>query len=161
MTNPLSAIPLKNPWHFLATGFWQWLIAYYSCRTMGTLALWFPLYLIIGSIAVPGLCRGGSDKLALRYQNLPSDLRWRGCTWPRLYRDTFCVLITAEPSANVGYSCRWLKWLLTGFVLFRFFDMVKPWPMAGWCSDRKGLGIMIDDIVAGIIYDFSVCCTIL
>jgi phosphatidylglycerophosphatase A len=44
------------------------------------------------------------------------------------------------------------KWLLTGFILFRFFDMVKPWPI-GWLDKRVhgGLGIMIDDIVAGIM----------
>jgi phosphatidylglycerophosphatase A len=44
------------------------------------------------------------------------------------------------------------KWLFTGFVLFRFFDMVKPWPI-GWLDKRVhgGLGIMIDDIVAGIM----------
>jgi phosphatidylglycerophosphatase A len=38
-----------------------------------------------------------------------------------------------------------------GFVLFRFFDIVKPWPVS-W-ADRRikgGLGIMFDDILAGI-----------
>jgi len=38
-----------------------------------------------------------------------------------------------------------------GFVLFRFFDIVKPWPIK-WV-DRKvqgGLGIMLDDVLAGI-----------
>ena len=38
-----------------------------------------------------------------------------------------------------------------GFVLFRFFDIVKPWPIR-WV-DRKvqgGLGIMLDDVLAGI-----------
>ena len=36
------------------------------------------------------------------------------------------------------------------FVLFRFFDILKPWPI-GWV-DRKlhgGLGIMLDDVLAG------------
>ncbi len=44
------------------------------------------------------------------------------------------------------------KWLITGFVLFRFFDMVKPWPI-GWLDKRVhgGLGIMLDDIVAGVL----------
>ncbi len=43
-------------------------------------------------------------------------------------------------------------WLLLGFVLFRFFDIVKPWPIKYF--DEKvagGLGIMLDDIVAGLI----------
>lgn len=48
------------------------------------------------------------------------------------------------------------KWLFAGFVLFRFFDMVKPWPI-GWLDKRVhgGLGIMIDDIVAGIMAAIS------
>ncbi|MEY8248080.1 MAG: phosphatidylglycerophosphatase A [Bermanella sp.] len=43
-------------------------------------------------------------------------------------------------------------WLLLAFVLFRFFDIVKPWPIKYF--DEKvagGLGIMLDDIVAGLI----------
>ena len=44
----------------------------------------------------------------------------------------------------------WLPWL-AAFLLFRLFDIVKPWP----CSyiDRNlhgGLGVMADDIAAGI-----------
>ncbi|MCZ8313842.1 phosphatidylglycerophosphatase A [Phreatobacter sp.] len=41
--------------------------------------------------------------------------------------------------------------LLAGFVAFRFFDIVKPWPIG--LIDRKvagGLGIMLDDAVAAI-----------
>jgi len=40
--------------------------------------------------------------------------------------------------------------LLIGFLLFRFFDILKPWPIREF--DRRvhgGFGIMIDDIVAG------------
>ena len=39
----------------------------------------------------------------------------------------------------------------TGFLLFRFFDIVKPWPVR--MIDRLvkgGLGIMLDDIAAAI-----------
>lgn len=58
----------------------------------------------------------------------------------------------------VGYGVTMLfvplQWwtLLLGFVLFRFFDIVKPWPI-GWL-DRTihgGHGIMLDDVVAGIM----------
>ncbi len=41
--------------------------------------------------------------------------------------------------------------VLLGFVLFRLFDVWKPWPIS-WL-DRKvkaGMGVMIDDVVAGI-----------
>ena len=43
------------------------------------------------------------------------------------------------------------QWLLAAFVLFRFFDIVKPWPIRQ--LDQKvsgGFGIMIDDIVAAL-----------
>lgn len=47
-----------------------------------------------------------------------------------------------------------LSWqtLLIGFLLFRFFDICKPWPIGA--VDKKikgGLGIMIDDILAGLV----------
>ncbi|MBL1262649.1 phosphatidylglycerophosphatase A family protein [Methylomicrobium sp. RS1] len=41
--------------------------------------------------------------------------------------------------------------LLLGFVLFRIFDILKPWPIK-WI-DRKvmgGLGIMLDDVLAAV-----------
>ncbi|MBF0309053.1 MAG: phosphatidylglycerophosphatase A [Magnetococcales bacterium] len=41
--------------------------------------------------------------------------------------------------------------LLAGFVLFRLFDIFKPWPV-GWL-DRNlsgGTGIMMDDLAAGL-----------
>lgn len=44
----------------------------------------------------------------------------------------------------------WL-WILCGFILFRIFDIAKPWPVS-W-ADRKipgGLGVMLDDVIAGI-----------
>lgn len=42
-------------------------------------------------------------------------------------------------------------WLLAGFLLFRLFDIVKPFPI-GWLDKRVhgGLGIMIDDVLAGL-----------
>jgi phosphatidylglycerophosphatase A len=43
-------------------------------------------------------------------------------------------------------------WVLSAFVLFRIFDIAKPWPI-GWL-DRQvsgGLGIMLDDAVAGLM----------
>lgn len=43
-----------------------------------------------------------------------------------------------------------LNHLIAGFLLFRFFDIVKPWPIR-WLDQhvKGGLGIMLDDIVAG------------
>lgn len=40
-------------------------------------------------------------------------------------------------------------WILAGFCLFRFFDILKPWPI-GWLDRRVrgGFGIMVDDALA-------------
>jgi len=45
-----------------------------------------------------------------------------------------------------------LVWLLAGFVLFRILDAAKPWPIS-WLDKNihGGMGIMLDDIVAGLI----------
>lgn len=47
-----------------------------------------------------------------------------------------------------------LSWqaILVGFVLFRLFDIVKPWPIR--IVDERvggGLGIMMDDVLAGVL----------
>lgn len=44
----------------------------------------------------------------------------------------------------------WL-WMVAGFLLFRIFDISKPWPIRA--VDRRmhgGLGIMLDDVLAGV-----------
>lgn len=45
----------------------------------------------------------------------------------------------------------WL-WILLGFVLFRVFDIVKPWPIR-WLDKNVsgGFGVMIDDVLAGLM----------
>ena len=43
-------------------------------------------------------------------------------------------------------------WTLTAaFFIFRFFDIIKPWPIA-WLDKKVqgGLGIMVDDLLAGV-----------
>ena len=39
---------------------------------------------------------------------------------------------------------------LVGFVLFRIFDMTKPWPVAALDRIKTGLGVVLDDVGAGI-----------
>lgn len=59
----------------------------------------------------------------------------------------YLITMTAVPVS--------LETILLGFILFRIFDIVKPWPIC-WV-DRTvdgGLGIMLDDVVAGL---FSAC----
>ena len=49
-----------------------------------------------------------------------------------------------------GTPIEW-PWLLGGFVLFRLFDILKPWPIS-WLDKnvQGGFGIMLDDLVAGL-----------
>jgi phosphatidylglycerophosphatase A len=43
-----------------------------------------------------------------------------------------------------------LPTLATGFVLFRLFDVTKPFPARASQRARGGLGVMIDDLIAGL-----------
>ena len=55
----------------------------------------------------------------------------------------YLVTMTAAP--------RGWWWMVIGFVLFRFFDIVKPWPVRQ--VDRRlggGIGIMLDDVAAAL-----------
>ena len=46
--------------------------------------------------------------------------------------------------------------LIIGFIAFRFFDIIKPFPI-GWLDKKVsgGFGVMIDDVLAGV-YGFLV-----
>lgn len=60
-------------------------------------------------------------------------------------------------AAHVGASLTalWPGWI-AAFILFRLFDIWKPGPV-GW-ADRRGdaLGVMLDDIIAGIFAGLGV-----
>ena len=42
-------------------------------------------------------------------------------------------------------------WIVAGFLLFRIFDVMKPWPCS-WAdrSVKGGFGVMLDDVLAGL-----------
>ena len=42
------------------------------------------------------------------------------------------------------------KWLVGGFLLFRAFDIVKPFPARQAERIPRGWGIMMDDVIAGV-----------
>ena len=45
-----------------------------------------------------------------------------------------------------------VDWLIAGIVIFRLLDITKPWPISLIDSRVKGgIGIMLDDVVAGLI----------
>jgi phosphatidylglycerophosphatase A len=54
------------------------------------------------------------------------------------------LFIAAVPISNI-----WVAGLL-GFLLFRFFDILKPWPIRKFEKLPKGWGILSDDLIAGV-----------
>lgn len=97
-----------------------------------SLAAYIALVLVM-FIAGIWLCQKASDWLK---QDDAS-----GIVWDEIVG--YLVAMTLAPSG-------W-QWMLVGFVLFRFFDILKPWPVS--LADRKlhgGLGVMLDDVVAGL-----------
>lgn len=152
MTNPLSRISLKNPWHLLATGFGSGLSPIIP-GTMGTLAS-LPFYLLLAHLPLPlyGLVVIASCVIGVKICQVTSDDMGVHDHGSIVWDEFAGMWITMLVVPMFGLAVFDWKWLATGFVLFRFFDMVKPWPI-GWLDKRVhgGLGIMLDDIVAGVM----------
>lgn len=137
---------LRDPLMFLAFGFGSGLSRYMP-GTMGTVAA-IPLYLLLVLttdtityliatvfLMVLGIwiCQYAAEKLAVH--------DFGGIVWDEVVG----LLLTL-----LGFSYSW-QLLLAGFVLFRFFDIVKPWPIR--VIDKRihgGLGIMLDDVLAAV-----------
>lgn len=52
-------------------------------------------------------------------------------------------------------------WMVLGFILFRLFDIWKPWPIQLVDKQIKGgLGIMLDDVLAGLFAWFVLQCLV-
>ena len=45
--------------------------------------------------------------------------------------------------------------LILGFLLFRFFDVVKPFPVHKFEEIEDGVGIVMDDVAAGVMANIS------
>jgi len=68
------------------------------------------------------------------------------------------VYLVLPKSEMVGYLITMLALplnpilIIVGFILFRLFDILKPWPI-GWVDRHVhgGLGIMLDDVIAGVM----------
>jgi phosphatidylglycerophosphatase A len=136
----------RNPIHFLAFGLGSG-AAPKAPGTFGTLAaipLWLlfadlPILSYIALIVVTSLvgiwlCGQTSKDLGVHDHG--------GIVW-----DEFVGLWITYIALPEG----WL-WVLFGFLLFRLFDIWKPWPI-GWADSKVsgGLGIMLDDILAGFM----------
>ncbi len=142
-------VKLSNPWHLLATGFGSGMF-FGIPGTIGSLAaipIWYLLLLLpwqLYSLAVMfSLCMG----VYFCHQTARDmGVHDHGCiVWDEFVG--MWITLMALPVNN------W-RWVLAGFLLFRLLDIWKPWPICWF--DRKihgGMGIMIDDVVAGIIAD--------
>ncbi|WP_263081873.1 phosphatidylglycerophosphatase A [Endozoicomonas sp. Mp262] len=142
----MSAKPaiLKNPIHFLAFGLGSGLSPK-APGTVGTIAA-IPFYLflqhlplgqyllLIAIASLVGIWLCGQTSKDLGVHDHP------GIVW-----DEFCGFWITMIAAPSGWP-----WILLGFMLFRIFDIWKPWPI-GWLDARVGggFGIMADDIIAG------------
>ena len=139
--------------HWLAFGFGSGL-APKAPGTFGTLAA-IPFYLLMSPLAWPyylGLvvvftvigiwaCDRTARELGAKD---PSAIVWDEFVG-------FFITMLAVPSALLTASYGW-AWILAGFLAFRLFDIWKPWPIR--VIDERvegGLGIMLDDILAGIM----------
>ncbi|TLU67691.1 phosphatidylglycerophosphatase A [Thalassotalea litorea] len=137
---------LSDPIHFLAVGFGSGLIPK-APGTFGTLAA-VPLFLLASYLPISlfivltvvmtivgiYIC----DKAAA-----DAGVHDHGAiVWDEIVGFFICM---------VGISVSWES-VLTGFLLFRFFDIVKPWPIK-WIDVRVrgGFGIMLDDVVAAFM----------
>lgn len=137
---------LGNPVHLLAFGFGAGLSPW-APGTFGTLVgvvLYLPLSLlplaqyalVVGAVALVGIWLCGGAARDLGVHDHP------GIVWDEIAG--YLVTMLAAP--------RGWEWVLAGFVLFRLFDIWKPWPVR-WLDRRVGggLGIMLDDLAAGAL----------
>lgn len=144
-----SKIPAKsvfsNPWCLLGYGFGVGLIPF-APGTFGTL-LAIPLFLAMSDLSAEyyalmtlGLFAIGVHACSVseRIAQMQDD---SGIVWDEVIG--FLVTMAISPAS--------MSSIALGFIYFRFFDIIKPWPIR--ILDRKvhgGLGIMIDDVLAGL-----------
>lgn len=136
---------LRDPVHWLAFGFGSG-CSPYAPGTMGTLVA-IPVYMLMADLLLGQylliillmfvlgiwLCDKTTKKLGVHDHP--------GIVWDEIVG--YLVTMIAAPKGGI--------WLIVGFVLFRFFDILKPWPIN--VADKKlvgGFGIMIDDVLAGL-----------
>ncbi len=61
------------------------------------------------------------------------------------------LIATLGHIAGTGAHDSSARYFIACFILFRFFDILKPWPVSACEKAPGGVGIMLDDIVAGIL----------
>jgi len=61
------------------------------------------------------------------------------------------VLLCIPPNLDTA-----LWWYVAGFILFRLFDILKPWPVSSAERLPDGIGVMADDLVAGTLAGIAI-----
>lgn len=142
---PLPRPDLKNPVHFLAFGFgsgcapaapgtWGTLAGVLVYLPFSLLSFW-PYVAVVAVVCLAGIWLCGSTARDLDVHDHP------GIVWDEIAG----YLLTM-----IGAPSGWF-WVLAGFLLFRLFDIWKPWPICELDSQVDGgLGIMLDDLLAGV-----------
>jgi phosphatidylglycerophosphatase A len=143
--DPSAKVPL--PWLLVATWFGSGLSPR-APGTMGSLAslvLWAPMLLLGAPWWAFALASAALFALGTAAANVV--VRVRGREDPQLVviDEVVGMGITLLFAPPVWWS------LALAFVLFRIFDIAKPWPVS--VADRRvkgGFGVMLDDAVAGL-----------
>ncbi len=145
MRRPTASEIFRDPVHVLAFGFGSGL-APYAPGTAGTVVA-VPLELALRAVPIV-------PRIALIVAVIAAGVWICGVSARRLGEhdhpgivfDEFAGYFVAMLAAPPG----WLG-VVAGFGFFRFFDIVKPWPIRELDhSIHGGAGIMLDDIVAGL-----------
>ena len=142
---PVPAAIWQRPLYFIAFGFGSGAI---PCApgTFGTL-LAIPFYLLLQHlppvlyITFVVLFCAASMWISERVSN-----EIKVHDHPGMNLDEFAGFFVTMIFAPVGW-----QWIVLGFLLFRLFDIWKPWPI-NWLDEKiqGGFGMVIDDIVAGL-----------
>ncbi len=137
---------LRSPVNLLAFGFGTGLapVAPGTFGTLPALLLWVPLsqlawplyLLIVVAMALAGI------SICAKASEAAGEHDHGGIVWDEIVG--FLVTMFLVPFS--------LTAMLLGFLLFRVFDILKPWPIS-WADKRVGggLGIMLDDLIAGAV----------
>jgi len=74
----------------------------------------------------------------------------RSIVWDEFIGQWIALIPLLLPAFQPTSPATWWS-VAAGFVLFRLFDVWKPWPI-GWLDRRVkgGLGVMVDDVIAGV-----------
>lgn len=141
-----SNFKLSDPVQFLALGFGSGLSPK-APGTFGTIAA-IPLFLLLSQLPV-------SQYMAVLSIMALFGIHICGYTAKAVGVDDHPAIVWDE---IVGFMITMIlvpvsvTTIVVGFALFRFFDIVKPWPISA--VDKKihsGFGIMLDDIIAGMM----------